>query len=128
MVQSSAQARSSALQFTSAVARGLRESAVIALGALALVLFTALATYSPQDPGFSFTGEPAGGVQNAIGPVGAWLADMLFFLFGRPAFLFPLMLAVSCWTMFRHRQQGDDGAADGGREETRAETPGSGPR
>ncbi len=68
----------------------VRESAVIAIAAVALVLLTALATYSPGDPGFSFTGS--GTVQNRIGPFGAWLADVLFFLFGRPAFLFPLML------------------------------------
>ena len=89
-----------AVRFTSAVARGLRESAVIALGVLAIVLFVALVSYSPDDPGFSFTGtSPA--VHNRIGPIGAWLADVMFFLFGRPAFLFPVMLGASCWLMFR---------------------------
>ena len=29
---------------------------------------------------------------------------MLFFLFGRPAYLFPLMLAVACFVMFRQRE------------------------
>jgi S-DNA-T family DNA segregation ATPase FtsK/SpoIIIE len=88
------------------VARGLRESAVISLAVVALVLFAALATYSPRDPGFSFTGD-AGPIDNAIGPVGAWIADVLFFLFGRPAFLFPVLLGVSCWTLFRNRQKGE---------------------
>ncbi|HJS22163.1 MAG TPA: DNA translocase FtsK 4TM domain-containing protein, partial [Steroidobacteraceae bacterium] len=65
-----------------------------------LILSAALISYDPHDPGFSFTGEP-GTVNNAIGPVGAWLADVLLFLFGRPAFLFPVMLAVLGWVIYR---------------------------
>src|SRR5213076_2149253 len=95
-------------RFTSAVARGLRESAIIAIGVVALVLFVALATYSPDDPGFSFSGNsPA--VRNRIGPVGAWLADVLFFLFGRPAFLYPLTLAATCWILLR-RSKSEQGS------------------
>ena len=94
MAESSAQARQGA-RFSSAVSRGLRESAVIAIAIVALVLLLALATYSPDDPGFSFTGS-ASPVHNRIGVIGAWLADVLFFLFGRPAFLFPLMLGLTC--------------------------------
>ena len=94
MAESSAQARG-ASRFTSAVSRGLRESAVIAIAIVALVLFVALATYSPGDPGFSFTGSAAA-IHNRIGLIGAWLADMLFFLFGRPAFLFPVVLGAAC--------------------------------
>jgi DNA segregation ATPase FtsK/SpoIIIE, S-DNA-T family len=99
LAESSAQARS-ASRFTSAVSRGLRESAIIALAIVALVLFMALATYSPDDPGFSFTGT-TGTVHNRIGVVGAWVADVLFFLFGRPAFLFPLVLGAACWGLQR---------------------------
>ena len=99
MAETSASARSGA-RFTSAVSRGLRESAIIALGIVALVLFMALASYSPDDPGFSFTGNAAP-VHNRIGIIGAWLADVLFFLFGRPAFLFPLLLGAACWGLQR---------------------------
>src|SRR5215469_4929039 len=87
-------------RFTSAVSRGLRESAIIAIAIVALVLLIALATYSPDDPGFSFTGS-ANPVHNRIGVIGAWLADVLFFLFGRPAFLFPLMLGAAAWGLQR---------------------------
>ncbi|HUJ54286.1 MAG TPA: DNA translocase FtsK 4TM domain-containing protein [Steroidobacteraceae bacterium] len=88
------------------MSRGLRESAVIALALVALVLLMALITYSPDDPGFSFTGNP-GAVHNRIGVVGAWLADVLFFLFGRPAFLFPLVLGAAGWSVQRRlRQEG----------------------
>jgi DNA segregation ATPase FtsK/SpoIIIE, S-DNA-T family len=92
----------SAVRFSDTVSRGLRESAAIAVGVVALVLFAALATYSAEDPGFSFTGSGAR-VHNRIGPVGAWVADALYFLFGRPAFLFPLVLALYCWSVLRHR-------------------------
>src|SRR5256885_3650769 len=95
LAENSASARAAA-RYTSAVTRGLRESAIIALGIVALVLLIALLTYSPDDPGFSFTGNSAP-VRNRIGVIGAWLADVLFFLFGRPAFLFPLVLAAACW-------------------------------
>ena len=108
MAETQAQSRHS-VRFTSAVARGLRESAIIAIGVLALVLLVALATYSPDDPGFSFTGNSPV-VHNRIGPVGAWLADVLFFLFGRPAFLFPLMLGGACWLLFR-RIKGEPGSS-----------------
>ena len=108
MAESSVQARS-ASRFTSAVSRGLRESAIIVLAIVALVLFMALATYSPEDPGFSFTGT-TGAIHNRIGVIGAWVADVLFFLFGRPAFLFPLVLAGACWGLQR-RLRTDSGGS-----------------
>jgi DNA segregation ATPase FtsK/SpoIIIE, S-DNA-T family len=99
LAESSAQARSTS-RFTAAVSRGLRESAIIALAIIALVLLLALATYSPNDPGYSRNAD-ASAVHNRIGVVGAYLADFLFFLFGRPAFLFPLLLAAACWGLQR---------------------------
>jgi S-DNA-T family DNA segregation ATPase FtsK/SpoIIIE len=104
LAESQAHARPS-IRFTAGVARGLRESAVIAIGAAAIVLLLALLTYNPCDPGFTLTGGCAGaynpGVHNRIGVVGAWLADALFFLLGRPAFLLPLMLGASAWMVHR---------------------------
>ncbi len=84
------------------VNRALRESAFWLFGAIALLLLAALLTYDAGDPGFSFTGE-AGSVNNLIGPVGAWLADVLYLLFGRPAYLFPVMVAYAGWLVFRAR-------------------------
>src|ERR1043165_1099200 len=67
----------------------------------AAVSRVALASYNAGDPGFSSTGSAELGVQNRIGPFGAWLASLLFFLFGKPAYLFPIMLGVACFVMFR---------------------------
>ena len=65
--------------------RALREGALWIFTALGLILFAALATYAPHDPGFSSTGQGQR-LTNAIGPIGAYLADLFFLLFGRPAF------------------------------------------
>lgn len=84
------------------IVRALREGVLYLFTAVALILLAALLTYDPGDPGFSFTGEP-GSVNNVIGPVGAWLADVLFLLFGTPAFLFPVMLIFAGWLLFKTR-------------------------
>ncbi len=93
----------SASRFTESVSRGLRESAAIALAVLALVLLAALASYSPTDPSFSFTGD--GHVHNRVGVVGAFVADLLLALFGRPSYLFPVMVAAASWLVFRNRNR-----------------------
>jgi len=84
------------------VARGLRESALWIFGALALILFVALASYDRADPAFSSTGQD-GPVTNLIGPFGAWLSDLFFVLFGGPAYLFPIMLGVAGWALYQER-------------------------
>ena len=85
------------------VQRGLRESALWIFGALALILFVALVSYDRADPSFSSTGQP-GPVANLIGPFGAHLSDLFFLLFGGPAFLFPIMLGLAGWNLFRDRK------------------------
>ena len=86
-----------------AVARGLREGVALLLGVIAMLIMVALLSYSAGDPGFSYTGSGSDAVGNLIGPLGAWLADVLFFLFGRPAYLFPMMLAIAAWQVARKR-------------------------
>ena len=90
------------MKLSAAVSRSLREGTLWVLGALALLLLLALLSYHPHDPGFSDTGEP-GPVSNLIGPVGAWLAGFFLFLFGRPAYLFPVMLGFAGWLV--HKDQ-----------------------
>ncbi len=84
--------------------RSLREGTLWVLGAVALLLVLALLTYHTEDRGFSDSGAAASGaVGNWIGPIGAWLAGFFLFLFGRPAYLFPLMLAYAGWLV--HKDQ-----------------------
>jgi S-DNA-T family DNA segregation ATPase FtsK/SpoIIIE len=99
MAESAAQSRMP-MRLSAAVARALRESSAIVLAGLALVVLVALLSFNPHDRGFSFTGE-GGPVHNRIGPVGAWFADALYFLFGRPAYLLPAILAASAWQVTR---------------------------
>lgn len=82
-----------------AVGFRLREAALILSLALAAYLLLALWSYQPTDPGWSTTGADDI-IENRGGRVGAWLADILLYGFGFPAYLSPLMLAFSGWMLF----------------------------
>ena len=98
-------------RFSAALTGALRESAVIAVAAAALVVLIALLTYSPADPGFFFYRGVESSVHNRIGPVGAWLADALFGLFGRGAYWVPLMLGFGAWRIHRGAREAPSGRA-----------------
>lgn len=83
----------------------LKEGALIAFGALCLYLMMALLTYDQSDPGWSHTSSNAGQVQNAAGWAGAFCADILFMILGYFAYIFPLLLAIKAWQVFRHRHE-----------------------
>ncbi|HEX5340070.1 MAG TPA: DNA translocase FtsK 4TM domain-containing protein [Gammaproteobacteria bacterium] len=83
--------------------QGLKEAALWIFGVVAVLVFAALATYSPHDPSFLYSGDGAA-VHNAIGPVGAWLAAGLYFLFGYPAYLFPCLLIWAGFMVFMSRR------------------------
>lgn len=72
----------------------VREISLIVLGSLALFLFLAIGSYSPDDPGFSFA-SPQSEARNLVGVSGAYFADLVLYLFGFVAFLIPLSLAVA---------------------------------
>ncbi len=85
-------------------ARGKRliaEGALIGWIALCSILLLALLSYSANDPGWSHTG-PRVGIDNAVGLVGAWCADVFFSLFGVMAYLFPALLAVRALQILRN--------------------------
>ncbi|AUI68685.1 DNA translocase FtsK [Beggiatoa leptomitoformis] len=84
------------------IKHGLREIMLISFCFIALYLFFSLSTYSPLDPGWSHTGE-AIEVHNKGGVVGAWLADLLFYLFGYFAFLFPIIIGQMGLIIYRGR-------------------------
>lgn len=83
----------------------LREGMLIGFVAVFLYLMLALGSYTTNDPGWSSTGT--GVINNAGGPMGAWLADVFFSSFGYMAYLFPLMLAYRAWVLFRQRDRTD---------------------
>jgi S-DNA-T family DNA segregation ATPase FtsK/SpoIIIE len=82
---------------------GMKEGTLIAFCAIGLYLLMALLTYNEGDPGWSSTGTNLV-IANAMGSAGAWVADVLFSLFGYMAYLFPIMLGYRAWMTFRERQ------------------------
>jgi DNA segregation ATPase FtsK/SpoIIIE, S-DNA-T family len=98
--QNSVRARS---RLSDQVVRTLREGALWVFGALAIILWVALFTYDPADPGFS-QASASGEIHNSVGRVGALVADLLFNFFGRPAYLFTLMVFYFGWMIFREQR------------------------
>jgi S-DNA-T family DNA segregation ATPase FtsK/SpoIIIE len=93
----------SASRLSDQVVRTLREGALWVFGALALILWVALFTYDPADPGFS-QASASGEIHNSVGRVGALVADLLFNFFGRPAYLFTVMVFYFGWMIFREQK------------------------
>ncbi|MCE8015828.1 DNA translocase FtsK [Halomonas sp. MCCC 1A17488] len=80
-----------------------REGATIILLAACVFLLLALFSYQPADPGWSRRG-PETVVANWMGPFGAWLADVLYSLFGASALWWPGMLGFAGWRLIRTRR------------------------
>jgi len=85
------------------VHRALREGAIFIFGAIAVILWYALFTYDAADPGFSQATSSVG-VNNGVGMVGALSADLLFSYFGRPAYLFTVMVFYLGWMLYREQK------------------------
>ncbi len=71
--------------------RRLREAGALLLLPLALYLLVCLLSYDAADPGWSHA-DTSGHVHNLGGTVGAYIADLLRYLFGSVAYFFPLLL------------------------------------
>jgi DNA segregation ATPase FtsK/SpoIIIE, S-DNA-T family len=85
------------------VARSQKSAEFLGLTAfaVALMLLISLATYDPSDPAPFFRSGTAGPARNFIGPIGAFLAELLVpQLFGMAALLLPIVLAVTGWKLF----------------------------
>jgi len=99
-----AQKSKTAVQGLSAqVSRALREGALYVFGALSLILWYALFTYDASDPGFS-QATSSTAVNNGVGQAGALVADLLFNFFGRPAYLFTVMVFYFGWMLYREQK------------------------
>ena len=84
------------------IARGLREGAALVLSALSIYLSVSLLSFDAGDPGWSVTGQYSG-IANAGGKLGAWFADLAFYLLGYVAYLIPVLSAYGAWAIFRER-------------------------
>ncbi|MCK2183665.1 DNA translocase FtsK [Halomonas getboli] len=81
----------------------MREGVVILLLAGCVFLLLALYSFRPDDPGWSRSG-PETEVANWMGQIGAWLADVLYSLFGGSALWWPAMLGFAAWWLIRAGQ------------------------
>jgi S-DNA-T family DNA segregation ATPase FtsK/SpoIIIE len=69
--------------------------------ATAFFLLIALASFHPSDPGWSQAGLH-NEIQNLMGSMGAWAADIILFTFGVTAYVLPFVLAFCGWFIFLH--------------------------
>jgi S-DNA-T family DNA segregation ATPase FtsK/SpoIIIE len=93
----------SASRLSAQVSRALREGALYVFGVLALILWYALFTYDAADPGFSQATSTTE-ISNGVGHVGALASDLLFNFFGRPAYLFVVMVFYLGWMLYREQK------------------------
>ena len=82
------------------LARGSREGALLVISAVAIYLLVSIASYYPGDPGWSNAGH-VNRIVNQGGVAGAWIADVLLYLFGFMAYLFPVMIGYAGWLVYR---------------------------
>jgi S-DNA-T family DNA segregation ATPase FtsK/SpoIIIE len=94
--------RAGQLTFADYLERTVRDAGTWVLIIIAGFLLLALTSYSPADPGWSYSG-PHDQVLNVAGRAGAWFADIAFFLFGLFAYLIPIALVGSALLVFLQR-------------------------
>jgi len=78
----------------------LQESRWLGVGALAVFLIMALWGFQRSDPGWSHAAGPAG-LQNPAGRAGAWVADLMLYVFGLSAWWWVVLLGMTVWWGFR---------------------------
>ena len=89
------------------LATKIQEGLFIAWVALAVFLFLALVSYKPEDPGWSYFSTEYG-AENIVGKSGAWIADVFLYFFGYIAFIFPAILSLQAFEIFRDRTVKND--------------------
>src|SRR4051812_1118892 len=84
----------------SRLVRLLAEARWLALAVLALYLVLILVSYAKTDPGWSYKADIQH-IANLGGRVGAWLADLLLFVFGFSAWWWCVLLVRIVWGGYR---------------------------
>ncbi len=78
----------------------LQESRWLGVGAVALFLTMALWGFSKEDPGWSHAVGSAT-LHNPAGRAGAWIADLMLYIFGLSAWWWIVLLGMFVWWGFR---------------------------
>ncbi|MDD2744627.1 MAG: DNA translocase FtsK 4TM domain-containing protein [Rhodocyclaceae bacterium] len=85
----------------------LQESRWLALGVVGFFLAMALWGFNKEDPGWSHAVAGAG-LHNPAGRAGAWLADLLLYVFGLSAWWWIVLLGMFVWWGFRRLNEAGD--------------------
>ncbi|HEX6733521.1 MAG TPA: DNA translocase FtsK 4TM domain-containing protein, partial [Azonexus sp.] len=86
----------------------LQESRWLGVGAVALFLIMALWGFHRDDPGWSHS-VVTQTLHNPAGRAGAWVADLMLYVFGLSAWWWVVLLGMSVWWGF-HRLKSEAGA------------------
>ncbi|MGE5491399.1 MAG: DNA translocase FtsK, partial [Actinomycetota bacterium] len=86
----------------------LQETRWLALGAVALFLSLALWGFSKDDPGWSHA-VVGGSLHNPAGRAGAWVADLILYLFGLSAWWWVALMLMFIWWGYRRLNGFGDG-------------------
>jgi S-DNA-T family DNA segregation ATPase FtsK/SpoIIIE len=92
--------RATSSQLPEKIGNLLHESRWLGLGAIAIFLSMALWGYHKADPGWSHA-VVSGTLINPTGHFGAWIADLMLYLFGFSAWWWIVLLAMVIWWGFR---------------------------
>lgn len=78
----------------------VREAWWLVLGFLGVYLAVILISYYPEDPSWSHMASADTAVQNLGGTVGAWISDMLLYLFGFSAWWWVVLAFFTIWLTY----------------------------
>lgn len=76
------------------------EAGLILSAAASLFLFMALLSFDPADPSWSQTGDPSR-INNHMGAVGAWAADVMLFALGWISYTIPIAIVSIGYLLFK---------------------------
>lgn len=80
--------------------RRLREGMFILISFLAVFIAIAVATYHHTDPAWSSLVQTEQ-IDNAAGKAGAWIADVVLYVFGYFGYIFPIVMSLMMWRWSR---------------------------
>ncbi len=101
-IKASASRPESKLLFAKQISQRLREAGMLLSFAIASYVLVALISYNAQDASWSHSGT-SNQILNFGGIAGAWIADLLFYLFGFLSFLLPIMMFYNGIILVRTR-------------------------
>jgi DNA segregation ATPase FtsK/SpoIIIE, S-DNA-T family len=87
----------------------LREAWWLLLVIVGSYLATILFTYHRDDPGWSNSGMGGASIHNAGGELGAWLSDVLLYLFGFSAWWWVVLAFYAMWLVYQWLEKAGSG-------------------